>query len=62
VTGAEGLIGEPGIADTDITRDGGMVFLHGEIWSAYSEEPISKGTRITVDTVSGLKVKVRKSQ
>jgi membrane-bound serine protease (ClpP class) len=60
VTGIEGLIGEQGTADTDISLDGGMVSLHGERWSAYSEEPISKGDRIIVDAVSGLKVKVRK--
>ncbi len=62
VTGVEGLIGEHGVADTDISRDDGMVSLHGERWSAYSDEPIAKGTRIIVDAVSGLKVKVRKSQ
>jgi membrane-bound serine protease (ClpP class) len=61
VTGAEGLIGESGIADTDISRDDGMASLHGERWSAYSDEPIAKGTKIIVDAVSGLKVKVRKS-
>jgi membrane-bound serine protease (ClpP class) len=62
VTGVEGLIGEYGVADTDVSRDGGMVSTHGERWSAYSDEPIAKGTRIVVDAVSGLKVKVRKSQ
>jgi membrane-bound serine protease (ClpP class) len=61
VTGAEGLIGEHGIADTEIDRDGGMVSVHGERWSAYSDEPIAKGDRIIVDAVSGLKVKVKKS-
>jgi len=60
VTGAEGLIGEVGIASTDISKDGGMVLLHGERWAAYSDEPISKGEKITVVAVSGLKVKVKK--
>jgi len=61
VTGSEGLIGLKGVADTDITHDTGMVSLHGELWSAYSDEPVSKGEKVVVDAVSGLKVKVRKS-
>ncbi|MEW6417851.1 MAG: nodulation protein NfeD [Nitrospirota bacterium] len=61
VTGSEGLIGMKGVADTDISKDGGMVLLHGERWAAYSDEPISKGESIIVEAVSGLKVKVRKS-
>jgi len=62
VTGIEGLVGESGIAHTDINREGGQVSLHGEIWSAHSDESIAKGKKITVETVSGLKVKVRESQ
>ncbi|NWF51659.1 MAG: nodulation protein NfeD [Nitrospirae bacterium] len=60
VTGPEGLIGEEGVAGTDITKDGGMVLLHGERWSAFSDEPISQGEKIKVQAVSGLKVKVKK--
>ena len=61
VTGHEGLIGTMGIADTDIEKEGGTVLLHGERWSAYSDEPVAKGERITVEMVSGLKVKVKKA-
>ncbi len=60
VTGSEGIIGLKGTADTDITKDGGMVLLHGERWAAYSDEPVSKGEKIIVEAVSDLKVKVRK--
>jgi membrane-bound serine protease (ClpP class) len=60
ITGAEGLIGLKGIANTDINRNGGMVSLHGERWSAYSDAPIAKGERIIVEAVSDLEVKVRK--
>ena len=60
VTGSEGLVGMGGIANADITKDSGIVLLHGEIWSAYSDETISKGEKIIVESVSGLKVKVRK--
>ena len=60
VTGKEGLIGSLGIAETDITSNGGTALLHGERWSAYSEEPVSKGERIIVESVSRLKVKIKK--
>jgi|Deesub1362A_J573_1020465.scaffolds.fasta_scaffold00275_34 membrane-bound serine protease (ClpP class) len=61
VTGLEGLIEEQGTAITDITPAGGMVLVHGERWSAYSDEPIAKGEKIIVESVSGLKVKVKKT-
>jgi len=61
VTGSEGLIGTEGVAYTDITKQGGMVLLHGEHWAAYSDDPVSKGEHIIVESVSGLKVKVRKT-
>src|SRR4030066_1247989 len=38
VTGSEGLTGAKGVAYTEITKDGGMVLLHGERWSAYSDD------------------------
>lgn len=60
VTGKEELLGMEGIARTDITTDGGMVSLHGELWSAYSDEMIAKGNKVVVEGVSGLKIKVRK--
>lgn len=62
VTGSEGLVGSVGIANTDITTEGGMVSLHGEIWSALSDVPISKGEKVIVEAVSGLTVKVKKYQ
>jgi len=60
VTGKEELLGMEGTARTDITTDGGMVSLHGELWSAYSDEMITKGSKVVVEGVSGLKIKVRK--
>jgi membrane-bound serine protease (ClpP class) len=62
VTGSEGLTGSQGVAYTEITKDGGMVLLHGERWSAYSDEPIAKGEKVIVEAVSDLKVKVKKLQ
>jgi len=60
VTGSEGLVGLEGKATEDITKDGGMVSLHGELWSAFSDEDIAKGKGVIVVEVSGLKLKVKK--
>jgi membrane-bound serine protease (ClpP class) len=60
VTGPEGLLGAEGVASTDITKDGGMVLLHGERWAAYSDEPISKNEKVKVEAVLRLKVKVKR--
>ncbi|MFN3480808.1 MAG: NfeD family protein [Thermodesulfovibrionales bacterium] len=60
VTGTEGLVGEEGIARTEITGEGGMAFVHGEIWQAFSDEKIEKDEKIIVEVVKGLKLKVRK--
>lgn len=62
VTGSEGLVGMEGRASTEITKDGGMVFVRGEIWSAWSDEPISKGGGVVVRAVSGLRIKVSKKE
>lgn len=58
VTGSEGLVGIEGVAKTEIHKDG-TVFVHGELWKAWSEEPIKEGTSIIVENVEGLKLKVR---
>jgi membrane-bound serine protease (ClpP class) len=60
VTGKEELIGMEGIAKTDITGEGGMVSLHGELWSAFSDDAIARNDKIVVEEVRDLKLKVRK--
>lgn len=60
VTGVEGLVGLEGVAKTDITPGGGMVVVHGEFWSAYSDNVIQKDERVVVEDVKGLRVKVNK--
>jgi membrane-bound serine protease (ClpP class) len=60
ITGREGLIGMEGSAKTDITKEKGMVSVQGELWSAYSDDFITKGDRIIVQSVSNLKLKVNK--
>jgi membrane-bound serine protease (ClpP class) len=60
VTGRRGLVGEIGVARTDI-RPRGKVFVSGAHWTAESKEPISQGTEIIVVEVEGLVLKVRPS-
>ncbi|HEY2379715.1 MAG TPA: nodulation protein NfeD [Terriglobia bacterium] len=57
VTGEEGMLGESGVAKTDIYNEG-KVFLHGEYWNASSGRPIPAGSRVRVTKVEGLKVEV----
>jgi len=61
-TGGEGLIGTEGKAVTDITKDGGTVTLHGEVWSASSDEMIKKGDKIEVILLSDLQIRVKKKE
>ena len=57
VTGEEGLLTEIGVALTDIDGEG-KVRVHGEIWQASSETPISAGEQVKVLAVDGMKVRV----
>lgn len=60
-TGAEGLLGETGETLTVLNPDG-QVRVHGEIWSATSEEgKIPPHTRITVVGVQNLQVRVKRT-
>ncbi len=58
-TGMEGLVGETGVAKTDILEKG-KVSVHGELWSAKSSEPVSIGEEVTVVSVEKLVVTVKK--
>jgi membrane-bound serine protease (ClpP class) len=60
LTGAEGLLGSVGIVKTEVGPSGGQVLLHGELWSAVSDEILPVGTKIIVEAVHGLTVKVKK--
>lgn len=59
VTGLQGLLQEIGIAQTDI-HERGQVFVHGEIWNATSDEPIHRGERVSIVSVDGLNLRVKK--
>ena len=59
-TGKEGLIGEVGIAQTDLSPEG-KVFVHGEIWQAEATEDLSIGTKVKVmEVLENLRIKVTK--
>ncbi len=57
-TGSEGLVGEEGVAKTDV-RENGKVEVHGELWNAKSDEPIAAGERVMVTEVKGMRLKVK---
>ena len=59
LTGIEGMLGEEGIADTDIMPEGKVV-LRGEYWNATGTEPITKGEKVQVVAVKGLQLTVKK--
>jgi membrane-bound serine protease (ClpP class) len=56
-TGAVGLVGEIGTAQSDFERMG-KVFVHGEFWNVKSQYKITKGDRVRVTRVDGLLLEV----
>jgi membrane-bound serine protease (ClpP class) len=56
-TGAQGLVGEIGVAQTPLTPQG-KVFVHGELWDATSSTAIAAGQTVMVRTVDGLLLRV----
>jgi len=59
VSGREGLVGEGGMAETDLDPEG-KVFVRGEYWDALAEERIGRGERIEVVAVEGMRLKVKR--
>jgi len=57
-TGRRGLVGEIGVARTEIAPKG-TVFVAGAHWSAVSDRPVAAGTRIVIEKVDGLVLEVR---
>ncbi|MDP9191259.1 MAG: nodulation protein NfeD [Acidobacteriota bacterium] len=55
VTGTHAMIGEIGVARSDVEADG-RVFVHGELWNATAKSAIPEGTRVRVREVDGLRV------
>jgi membrane-bound serine protease (ClpP class) len=57
VTGSQGIIGELGIACTDLAPTG-KVFVHGELWNAHSTKPLHPGDQIRVVAIRQLELEV----
>jgi membrane-bound serine protease (ClpP class) len=57
VSGAQGLVGETGIAQTALSPRG-KIFVHGELWDAISSADVAAGQSVVVRRVNGLVLQV----
>jgi membrane-bound serine protease (ClpP class) len=57
VSGAQGLVGETGIAQTTLSPRG-KIFVHGELWDAISSGEVAAGQSVVVRRVDGLLLRV----
>lgn len=57
VTGAQGLVGETGVAQTALSPQG-KVFVHGELWDAIASTTLPVGQLVVVRNVDGLTLRV----
>lgn len=63
VEGLEGLVGQRGVARTNLAPTG-TVLVHGELWNATSEHgaPIVEAERVVVTGVDGFELRVRRAE
>jgi membrane-bound serine protease (ClpP class) len=57
VTGAQGLVGETGVAQTALSPQG-KVFVHGELWDAVASSSLPVGQLVVVRRLDGLILEV----
>lgn len=57
-TGLEGMVTERGVAKTALDPRG-KVWVHGELWTAESPEPVAEGEEVEVTEVRGMLLRVR---
>jgi membrane-bound serine protease (ClpP class) len=58
-TGAEAMVGEIGRALVAFTAEGdGQIAVHGEIWRARSQVPLTAGAAVRVVAIHGLTLQV----
>jgi membrane-bound serine protease (ClpP class) len=60
LTGAQGMIGELGVAETALEPEG-QVLVRGEYWSAVALSNIPAGAHVRVKGVAGLKLQVEQA-
>jgi membrane-bound serine protease (ClpP class) len=58
VTGREEMVGLVGIVKTALAPQGQLA-VHGELWEAVSEQPLSPGDEAEVTGVDGLRLRVK---
>jgi membrane-bound serine protease (ClpP class) len=61
VLGAEGMVGAVGVAHGAL-RPAGTVLVHGEYWSAESDDEVVDGEPVEVTGVDGLHLRVRRAR
>ena len=57
VTGAQGLLGETGVAQSALSPQG-KVFVHGELWDAIASSHVPAGQLVVVRRIDGLTLQV----
>lgn len=57
VTGAQGLVGETGVAQTALSPQG-KVFVHGALWDAVASSALQPGQLVVVRKIDGLTLQV----
>ncbi len=57
ITGAEGMIGETGVAYSPLEPEG-RIFVRGEYWNAVSSVPVKAGAPVRVTAIHGLVLSV----
>jgi len=60
-TGREGMIGEIGVARTQLEPTG-KVFVHGELWNATAKTAVAAGARVRVAGIDGLQLIVEAAE
>jgi membrane-bound serine protease (ClpP class) len=60
-TGREGMIGEIGVARTEL-GPAGKVFVHGELWNAVARTSLPQGARVRVSGIDGLQLIVEAAE
>jgi membrane-bound serine protease (ClpP class) len=61
VTGQQGLVGEVGVAQTELAP-AGKVFVHGEIWDAKAAGTVKIGDPVRVRSVNGFELEVEPAE
>jgi membrane-bound serine protease (ClpP class) len=57
LTGAQGLVGDTGVAQTALSPQG-KVFVHGELWDAVASSALPPGQLVVVRRIDGLTLQV----